>query len=58
MAVEFEKIEKKANSEGWYFRKFRAEPCTGCFKSIVTGFVLSPGMNYPICAACAEKEFA
>jgi len=67
-----EKIEKKANSEGWYFRRFPEQMCVGTFKEkdkdsdvtikncgrrITSGFVLAPGMNYPLCAKCAEAEF-
>ena len=53
-----EEIEKKANANGWYFRKLNAnEPCAACNRPIDRGFVLSPGQNYPICLQCAKKEF-
>ena len=58
MADAFEKVEKMANSHGWYFRKLTIpEPCVSCHKSIDRGFVMSPAMNYTMCATCAEKEF-
>lgn len=53
-----EKIEKKANNEGWYYRKIHpSQACVRCYKEIEKGFVMAPGLNYPLCLQCAEIEF-
>ena len=52
-------VEKKANNNAWYLRKFfRAEICTDCGKQFNRGFIHSPGMNYPICLECGIVEFS
>ena len=54
-----EQLEKKANSQGWYHRRFQKDDvCTSCNKKISEGFLLAPGWNYPLCQTCIEKEFA
>jgi hypothetical protein len=53
-----EKVEKKAAAEGWIFKNhMRPDVCSSCGRTVRSGFLLSPGMNYPICTGCAEKEF-
>jgi hypothetical protein len=72
--MDIEKLELKANAEGWFFRRnFPAQLCVGvitekdpntsdtvivnCGHTITSGFLHSPGMNYPLCAKCSEREF-
>jgi len=53
-----ERLEKVANEQSWFYRKFVRDHCTSCGIDLREGaFVLSPGMNYPICPHCAAKEF-
>lgn len=53
-----QEFERKAALNNYAYRPLpRPQPCEQCHRSITIGYVMFPGMNYPLCGVCARLEF-